>query len=132
MLVHDVTVVAQWTEIFVLPSSSSSSSEIVSDLVEVVLDVKNMTKEQVKKIIKQHTDEEFEIKEFEADEATGETAVIIRFTEAEKAGKFARKTKEAVSISSEAFIKHIKTVKNDESQSLSFVLAPCLAFMFIF
>ena len=78
-----------------------------------------MTKEQVKEVLKQYTDEEFEIEEFEVDEATGETTVIIRFTEAEKAGKFARKTKEAVSVSSEAFIKHTKTVKNDESQSLS-------------
>ena len=46
MPAHVTTVVAQWTEIIALPSSSSSSyQEIVSELVEVVLDVKNMTKE---------------------------------------------------------------------------------------
>ena len=49
---------------------------------------KNITKEDVEKIIKQITDENFVIDRIEEDKSTGETIVIIRFDGAEGVKNF--------------------------------------------
>ena len=107
MPAEDTTVVAQW------------SQDVVSEFVEIVFDVKNMTQEQLKEFIKRYTDEEFEIEEFDMGEETSGVKVIIKFTEAEKAGEFVQNVREA---SSGAYIKRVGTIKNVSTTSF----CPCL------
>ena len=78
MPAENITVVAQLIE------------DVVSECVEIVFDAKDMTKEQVKEFVKRYTDEKFEIKEFGVDGETGETTIIIRFSNSEKAKDFVR------------------------------------------
>ena len=61
-----------------------------------MFDRKGMTEEEVKEIIKSITqDENFYIERIETDKDTGETTVIIRFKDAEKAKDFVRSVSEA-------------------------------------
>ena len=82
---RDVTIKAQWAE------------EVVSKSVEIVFDTKSMgskgeeeMREEISEAIKAYTDEEFVIERIESDPATGETKVIVRFVDTEKAGEFVR------------------------------------------
>ena len=98
MPANDTTVVAQWIE--------NATPEVESEYVEIVFGRKGMTKEEVKEIIKNITqDENFYIERIETDKDTGETIAIIRFTDAEKAKDFVR------SIEGKAtnFIKRVRT-----------------------
>ena len=54
-----------------------------------------MTKEEFETIAKRYTDDVFEIKGFDVDEKTGETTIIIKFTDAEQAQNFVDKIGEA-------------------------------------
>ena len=76
MPAQDTTVVAQWTV------------NTSSNLVEIVIGKKNITKEDAEKIIKGITDENFVIDRIEEDKSTGETIVIIRFDGAEGVKSF--------------------------------------------
>ena len=108
MPANDTTVVAQWVEVEV---------EIESEFVEIVFDRKNMTREEVKEIIKNITqDENVYIERIETDKDTGETTVIIRFTDAEKAKDFVRSVSEGRASSN---IKRVRTVSVEQD---SFVL----------
>ena len=91
-----------------------------------------MTEEQVKEVIKQYTDKKFEIKKIDVDGETGETKVIVKFTEPEKAGEFVRNVIEAVKTSSGTCIKRVRAVKNENSQSFTSVLVPCLSVLVVF
>ena len=76
-----------------------------------------MTEEEVKEIIKSITqDENIFIKRIETDEDTGETTVIIQFTDAEKAKDFVR------SVSDGRASNVIKSVKTVPAEQDSFVL----------
>ena len=61
-----------------------------SEYVEVMIGKKGLTEEEIKKIIEEFTDEDVIIESFEEDEATGETRVIIKFVDNEKANEFVR------------------------------------------
>ena len=108
MPANDITVVAQWTEVV---------AEMESEYVEIVFDRKKMTEEEVKEIIKNITqDENFYIERIETDKDTGETTVIIRFTDAEKAKDFVRSVSEGRASS------NIKSVRTVPAEQDSFVL----------
>ena len=114
MPANDTTVVAQWIELQAEPDSNSSSSfssfysfssspplssssrsssleTPKNEYVEIIFDTKDMNREEIVDIIKDYTDEEFVIERFVVDNSTGETTVIIRFMDNEKAGEFVRK-----------------------------------------
>ena len=92
-------------------------AEIESEYVEIVFNRKGMTEEEVKEIIKSITqDENFYIERIEADEDTGETTVIIWFTDAEKAKDFVRSVSEGRASS------NIKSVRTVSAEQDSFVL----------
>ena len=103
MPANDTTVVAQWVEV---------EAEIESEFVEIVFDIKDMTEEEVKEIIKNITqDENVYIERIETDKGTGETIAIIRFTAAEKAKDFVRAVSEGRTSSN---IKSVKTVPAEQ------------------
>ena len=81
MPAEDTTVVAQWT---VNPT----------EYVEIVFGKKDMTREEVKEVIKKYTNEEFSIVRFEENK-NGETKIIIKFNDAEKAKNFVDAIKES-------------------------------------
>ena len=100
MPADDTTVVAQWIE--------NVTPEVESEYVEIVFDRKDMTEEEVKEIIKNITqDENIYIERIETDKGTGETTVIIRFTDTEKAKGFVRAVSEGKAPST---IKKVTTV----------------------
>ena len=101
---NDATVVAQWIEVV---------AEIESEYVEIVFDRKDMTEEEVKEIIKNITqDENIYIERIETDKDTGETTVIIRFTDSEKAKDFVRSVSEGRALS---IIKRVSTVSAEQN-----------------
>ena len=75
MPANDTTVVAQWI------------GNTTSEFIKIVFNKKGMTEEEVKEIIKRYTDVEFTIVQFEEDK-NGETRIIIRFKDTEKAKDF--------------------------------------------
>ena len=103
MLAEDTTAVAQWKEVV---------AEVESEFVEIVFNRKGMTEEEVKEIIKSIAqDENFYIKRIETDKDTGETTVIIRFKDAEKAKDFVRSVSEGKAPN---LIKRVRTVSAEQ------------------
>ena len=94
----DVTIRAMWTEIVV-----SKSVEIVFAKKEV-----EMKEEEIKNIISEYTDEEFEIERIVIDDETGETTVIIRFVDEYKAEKFVEAANDIKD--SNNYIKFVRTI----------------------
>ena len=76
MPARDTTVVAQW------------AVNVSSSLVEIVIGKKSITKEDVEKIIKEITGENFVIDKIEEGKNTGKTIVIIKFEGVEGAKNF--------------------------------------------
>ena len=74
----DVTITAKWTKL-----ATSKSVEIVFDTKDVT-----MKEEEIKNIISGITNDNFVIERIETDPNTGETKVIIRFSDEEKATEF--------------------------------------------
>ena len=101
-----------------------------SELVEIVLEVKNMTKEKAKEVIEKYTDEEFTIEKFEVDEKTGETKIIIKFVDTKKAEEFVRTVNNIVRESSDNFIKNVNVI-NADFLDFSFKVIPSLLLLFI-
>ena len=77
MPANDTNTTAQWIE-------------IVPELVEIVIGKKDMTEEEIKEIIKEYTEEGFDIMKIEDDE-TGGTKVIVKFEDMEVAINFIEK-----------------------------------------
>ena len=155
MPAENVTVTAQWIEISSLESGSSSifmsssvsisssvsekSSEKISsesssspenatEIVEIVFEKKGMKEGEIKEIVQRFTQEEFIIENFETDEKSGETRVIIKFIDKEKASEFvenANKNK-----NSNDGIKSIK-FSFEKGKSFSRVFLP-IAFFILF
>ena len=72
---HDIVTKAIWNE--------------TTQYVEIVFDTKDMSKDDIENIIKKFTDStDFTIEGFEVDKDSGETKVIIKFTDTEKAEEF--------------------------------------------
>ena len=104
MPANDTTVVAQWIEVV---------AEVESEYVEIVFDRKSMTEDEVKEIIKNITqDENIYIERIETDKDTGETTVIIRFTDTENAKDFVRSVSEGKASST---IKRVRTVSPEQN-----------------
>ena len=100
---EDTIVVAQWTEVV---------AEVESEYVEIVFGRKSMTEEEVKEIVKNITqNENFYIERIETDKDTGETKVIIRFKDAEKAKDFVRNVSEG---KAQSIIKSVRTVPPEQ------------------
>lgn len=62
-----------------------------TNFVEIVLDTKDLSKDEIKTIIKEIIDDDtvdFVIEKFDIDEETGETKIIIKFNDKEKAENF--------------------------------------------
>ena len=112
MPAHNVTAVAQWKEIIV---PSSSSTEIVSEYVEVIFETKNMTEDEIRAFIEKYTDEKFTIEKVESE--NGETTVIIRFEDSEKANDFVRKVDNIIKSGQEKIVKRTKKVGCDKCPS---------------
>ena len=76
MPAEDITVTAQWNE--------------TTEYVEIVFSTKDLSREQVEEIIEKYVPSgaEFIIEKFERDENTGETVVIIKFTDQREATNF--------------------------------------------
>ena len=91
-------------------------AEIESEYVEIVFDKKDITEEEVKEIIKNYSqDENIYIERIETDKDTGETKVIIRFKDTEKAKDFVRRIEDKAP----STIKRVKTIPAEQD---SFVL----------
>ena len=69
-------------------SSSSSSSVFRSEYVKISISNKDITKDEFEAIVKRYTGDVFEIRRFDVDKGTGETTVIIKFTDVEQAQNF--------------------------------------------
>ena len=82
MPTKDTTIVAQWEKV------------VVSDFVEIIFDRKNMTEEEVKKVLKDIIQDNFTIEKVENDKGTGEIKIIFRFNDPEKAKDFVRTVSE--------------------------------------
>ena len=102
-----------------------------SSLVEIVFEVKSMTKEDVKAVLEKYTDEEFTIEKFEVDEETGETTVIIRFVDTKKAEDFVRTVNDNIREGSDNFIKKVNIVESGNEEDFSFKVIPSLLLIFI-
>ena len=96
---NDLTIAAQWKE--------------VTSSVEIVFGRKDLTEKKVEEIIKKYTnDEGFTIVKIEVDEKTGETRVILKFTDEEKAEEFIQSVSEERR--GEDGIKSVEPAKKDE------------------
>ena len=104
---NDHTLRANWTEL--------------SSQIEIVFGTKDLTEEKVHKIIEAYTDEEFTILKVE-DGKDGETKVVIKFTDPQKASTFLNSVKKS-SESVSALIKRIDFVTID-TDSLSTMRCP--------
>ena len=82
MPAENVTVTAQWTSIEE-PEKPTNPTEYV----EIVFG-KDFTKEEVKDILDDYTKDGFVIVEFEKDEKSGETRVIVKFNDRKDAEEF--------------------------------------------
>ena len=82
MPAENITITAQWSEIEE-PSKPSKPTEHV----EIVFG-KDFTEEEVKGILDDYTKDAFIITGFELDEKTGETRVIVKFSDSSSAGEF--------------------------------------------
>ena len=117
-----------------ISSSSSSSIESSSSsspkaFVEIVFGRKDLSREEIERIIKPFTDEDFFIEKIEVDDTTGETTVIVRFKDTEEAENFI----ETIKASSEfgnGTITSIKAISNGPG-SFSFGLAPLSWLLFL-
>ena len=76
MPAHDAITKAQWRTPF------------VSEYVEVVLDKKNMSKNEAESLVRKYTDRSFAIVQFEEDNDNGETRAVIRFADSSAAEDF--------------------------------------------
>ena len=81
----DITIKAQWVEAIV-----SRDVEIVFETKDIATKDEEEMKEEIREIIKTYTDEEFVIEKIEIDPETGETRVIIKFSDPETANEFVR------------------------------------------
>lgn len=97
--------------------------EIVTTQVEIVFDAKDMSAEEIEKIVRVHTKAEFTITRVE-DDATGETKVIIEFTDTTKAEEFVRSVR-TFGERSDNKIKKVDYTRREVNQDLS----PSLQFM---
>ena len=77
---------------------------------------KDLAEEEAKKIIESYTSEEFVIEMFEVDKKSGETIVIVKFTDKETAGDFVRTLNEIARPNDG--IKYVRTVTGLDSFSL--------------
>ena len=106
------TITAQWNE--------------TSEYVEIVFSSKDLSREQVEEIIEKYTNgAEFTIETSESDEKTGETIVIIKFTDKEKASEFVRNVNE--NGKQDSLIKRVGMVPNHEN-SFSHIFSPFVSF----
>lgn len=81
MPARNLTVTAQW-------------AEQTSELVEIVFEKKDLTREEIEAALKDYTDgEKFTIERIEADKDTGRTTVIVRFVDKQAAENFVEKIK---------------------------------------
>ena len=108
MPAHNLTITVLWTE-------------EPKEFVEIMFGKKIFKKEEAEKIIKKYTDEEFTIEDFEIDEKTGETRIIILFSDTTKTEEFVRKINEIESASSN-FIRRANGV--DHKKSISSISSP--------
>lgn len=76
-----------------------------------------MKEEEIKNIISEYTDEEFEIERIVVDDETGETTVIIRFVDEYKAEKFVEAANDIKD--SNNYIKFVRTIVDSS-------FSPCL------
>ena len=98
---HNVITKALWNE--------------TTQFVEIVFGTKDMSKKEIENAIKEYVDDdiEFVIERFEVDKDTGETTVVIKFIDREKASEFVRIVQEAREARS--LIKRMNFVSNDYS-----------------
>lgn len=88
----NISVVAQWVESGIAESSSAGiAGEGV--LVEVVLD-KNAKYEEVAELVKDFTEEKFEVESFEVDKNTGDIKVTLKFQDEKAAEGFVESVNE--------------------------------------
>ena len=71
----DVTVTAQWIE-------------KPSEIIEIVITKKDLKEKEIKEIIKRYTDDKFTIEKIDDVGSAGETRVIVKFVDVEKAKSF--------------------------------------------
>ena len=90
--------------------------EITPDLVEIVFEKKDMTEEEIKEVIKGHTEENFAIVKIEDDE-TGEIKVIVEFIDAGKAEEFVRSVNAAFERGEGGKIKKVGLIQGPPSFS---------------
>ena len=104
MPARDITVKAIWSEI--------------TEYVEINIEKKDLTESDVREIISQYVDSaEYEVRIVEYNEGTGETKVIIKFTDRKKTEEFVRRVELSSGRSS---IKKVRCVDSFSSQSESF------------
>ena len=116
MAAHDVTVVAQWVK--------GNSSEYI----EIVIDKKDLTKEEVEKIIKKTTNDEIEIIKFEEDKDTGEVKISSKFKDAEEAKNFVDAIKETSEVAI-ASINFLSVPPESAASKVSLFMALGLMFL---
>lgn len=79
MPANDVTISAQW----------------VSEYVKIVFGKKDLSEDEAENVFDQYTKESYKIIQVFADEETGNSVVIVKFVDAEKASEFVRNVHES-------------------------------------
>ena len=87
-----------------------------------------MKEEEIKEIIRSYTQEEFTIEKFSVDEETGETTVIVKFVDREKAASFVEKVSKS---SDRNIVKNIRFA-SESVKSFSATFIPFLFNLFAF
>lgn len=113
MPAEDITIAAQWVE--------------SAEYVEIVFSVKDMKESEIKNILKSFTDEEYLIEEIKTDKDTGETKVIVKFDDKEKAEDFVR-TINSSGRTTESFIRRVSFYFNAHSDISSSILYSSIFF----
>lgn len=113
MPANNITITAQWEE---------DDETFTSQYVKISFSSKDLSEEEVKKIISSYTSSEFNIAKFEDND--GGVTVIIKFDDTEEATRFVRTIKD----SSNEFVNEVDMIIYDDLSS-SFRLHP---FLFIF
>ena len=99
------------------------------EYVEVVLEKKEVTMEEAKKIIEEYTTEEFIIERIVTDETTGEIKIIVVFADPDKSTEFIRYVNENRR-QDDSRLKRVNGASYDKS--LSFIFSPSALFNFMF
>ena len=126
MPAESITIMAQWDIITTKSSESetSSDSEKPSEYVEIVFNKGDMSEDEAREAIGKYTDEDFTIERFEKE--GGETRVIIKFEDKEKANEFVRN----VNVNKrpdDALIKIVRSISG-YGESFSFTIHPARSF----